>query len=151
MVEGRVGTLIGFAADPGKAALDGERGGHSPYAAALLRHLSALQGMEFGHVMRLVTEEVYLKTRMAQRPPWVSESLTRFLYFGSPLVIGEQALIDDERRPLLLMIANLPYERRRRSRLSHKPKEFISIHSMACFARSANPTFPQTMKFSTKF
>ncbi|MER8843189.1 hypothetical protein NKH86_31840 [Mesorhizobium sp. M0913] len=37
-----IGTLIGFAADPGRAALDGEPGDNSPYAAALLRHLSAL-------------------------------------------------------------------------------------------------------------
>ena len=34
-----VGTVIAFAAEPGKVALDGEPGQNSPYAAALLRHL----------------------------------------------------------------------------------------------------------------
>lgn len=55
--------MLGFAAEPGKAALDGPAGGNSPYAAALLRHLSAMTGLEFGTVMRMVTEEVYLKTQ----------------------------------------------------------------------------------------
>src|SRR4051794_14706725 len=52
-----VGTVIGFAAEPGRPALDGSTGGNSPYAAALLRHLSAMDGLEFGQVMRMVTEE----------------------------------------------------------------------------------------------
>ena len=67
-----VGTIIGFAAEPGLPALDGEPGGNSPYAAAILRHLSAMTGEEFGLVMRMVTEEVYLKTGTRQRP-WVNE------------------------------------------------------------------------------
>ena len=48
--------MLGFAAEPGKAALDGPAGGNSPYAVALLRHLSAMTGLEFGTVMRMVTE-----------------------------------------------------------------------------------------------
>ena len=32
--------MIGFAAEPGKAALDGKPGGNSPYAAALIKHLA---------------------------------------------------------------------------------------------------------------
>jgi uncharacterized caspase-like protein len=34
-----VGMVLGFAASPGHAALDGEPDGNSPYAAALLKHL----------------------------------------------------------------------------------------------------------------
>ncbi|SMH50797.1 caspase family protein [Mesorhizobium australicum] len=103
------GALIGFAAEPGKVALDGEAGANSPYAGAVLRHVSAMTGEEFGTVMRMVAEEVYLKTGGRQRP-WVNESLRRLLYFGSAPepVEGEEGDILKERRQLLLTIAALP-------------------------------------------
>src|SRR6185503_2337683 len=104
-----LGTVIGFAAEPGRPALDGAQGGNSPYAAALLRHLSAMKGAELSSVMRMVTEEVYLTTETRQRP-WVNESLRRLLYLGvapdEPQ--GEDGLITGERRQLLLTIADLP-------------------------------------------
>jgi len=104
-----LGIVIGYAAEPGHAALDGAEGANSPYAAALIRHLSAMKGAEFGTVMRMVTEEVYLKTQGRQRP-WVNESLRRLLYFGAAPEEpkGEEALITGERRQLLLTIAALP-------------------------------------------
>jgi len=104
-----LGTVIGFAAEPGRPALDGAMGENSPYAAALLRHLGAMEGVEFGQVMRMVTEEVYLDTRAKQRP-WVNESLRRLLYFGvpQPASTGEDGLITGERRQLLLTISDLP-------------------------------------------
>lgn len=104
-----LGTVIGFAAEPGQPALDGSAGENSPYASALLRHLGAMQGAEFGAVMRMVTEEVYLDTKGKQRP-WVNESLRRMLYFGVALdqPTGDDALVTGERRQLLLTIAELP-------------------------------------------
>jgi uncharacterized caspase-like protein len=104
-----LGTVIGFAAEPGSTALDGEPGANSPYAAALIRHLAAMNGEEFGTVLRMVTEEVYLKTKAQQRP-WVNESLRRQLYFGLSIdePKGDNALINGERRQLLLTIAALP-------------------------------------------
>lgn len=104
-----LGTVIGFAAEPGRPALDGAVGGNSPYAAALLRHLSAMKGAELGSVMRMVTEEVYLSTDTRQRP-WVNESLRRMLYLGvaPDEPEGEDGLINGERRQLLLTIADLP-------------------------------------------
>lgn len=104
-----LGAVIGFAAEPGRPALDGDPGENSPYAAALLRHLGAIDGQEFGAVMRMVTEEVYLDTRARQRP-WVNESLRRFLYFGVPVEEpeGDDALITGERRKLLLTISEMP-------------------------------------------
>lgn len=103
-----LGTVIGFAAEPGRAALDGT-GENSPYATALLRHLGAMDGVEFGQVMRMVTEEVYLDTKAKQRP-WVNESLRRLLYFGvpQPAPTGDDGLITGERRQLLLTISDLP-------------------------------------------
>ncbi|MEQ1941772.1 caspase family protein [Mesorhizobium sp. VNQ89] len=44
-----LGAVLGYAAEPGKAALDGQPGAHSPYADALPKHLSA-GGCEFGDV-----------------------------------------------------------------------------------------------------
>lgn len=110
-----VGTVIGFAAEPGRVALDGPAGGNSPYAAAILRHLDAMDGQEFGTVMRLVAEEVYLKTGGRQQP-WVNESLRRLLYFGAalPKPTGADGEILVERRSLLLTIAALPEAGRRR-------------------------------------
>lgn len=109
-----LGSLIGFAAEPGQAALDGPAGGNSPYAAALLRHLAVSAGTEFGTVMRMVTQEVYLKTNARQRP-WVNETLTRLLYFGgaSDVLKDEKGRILTERRRVLLTIAELPDAERR--------------------------------------
>ena len=124
-----LGTVIGFAAEPGRPALDGEVGKNSPYAAALLRHLSALTGNEFGLVMRMVTEEVYLKTKTQQRP-WVNESLRTQLFFGSAVQEpGDDGLITGERRKLLLTIAALPGEQRQQVE-SAAAKEGVPIDTL---------------------
>jgi len=102
-----LGAVIGFAAEPGKAALDGT-GGSSPYAAALAKHLPAA-GFAFGDVMTMVTEEVYLATA-ARQLPWTNASLRRQLFFGlTPEERkGDEAQIRGERRKLLLTIAATP-------------------------------------------
>jgi uncharacterized caspase-like protein len=108
-----LGMVIGFASAPGQAALDGPAGGHSPYAAALLKHFSA-GGYAFGDLMTLVTEEVYLRTG-AKQVPWTNSSLRRVLSFGTPVetISGDEALIRDGRRQLLLSIASTPADIRR--------------------------------------
>jgi uncharacterized caspase-like protein len=107
-----LGQVIGFAAEPGHAALDGDPGGNSPYAAALLKHLAA-GGFDFGDVMTMVSEEVYLRTGGRQLP-WTNTSLRRILYFGlSPEeTASDEASILGERRKLLLTIAATPADRR---------------------------------------
>lgn len=114
-VRENVGTVLAFAAEPGRVALDGEAGGNSPYAAAILRHFSAMNGEEFGLVMRLVAEEVYLKTEGRQRP-WMNESLRRLLHFGGTPkeADGAEGDILRERRQLLVTISALPDAERRR-------------------------------------
>jgi len=109
-----VGTVIAFAAEPGMVALDGDAGGNSPYAAAVLRHFDAMAGEEFGTVMRMVAEEVYLKTQGRQRP-WVNESMRRLLYLGRApdAPAGAEGDILAERRGLLVTIAALPDGERR--------------------------------------
>jgi uncharacterized caspase-like protein len=108
-----LGVVIGFAASPGQPALDGEPGGNSPYAAALLKHFAA-GGYSLGDLMTMVSEEVYLKTK-AQQLPWVNSSLRRVLQFGKPVeeISGDDALVRDGRRQLLLTIATAPETTRR--------------------------------------
>lgn len=108
-----VGTVIGFAAEPGKAALDGAPGTNSPYSAALLKHLAA-GGYAFGDVMTMVAEEVYLETGGRQLP-WTNAGLRRLLYFGldGEPAEGDEQAIRGGRRSLLLTIAATPVERRR--------------------------------------
>ncbi len=116
-----IGQVIAFAAEPGRAALDGDPGKHSPYAAALLKHFETLAGQEFGLVMRMVGEEVYLKTDGRQRP-WINESLRKLLYFGETPdpVEGPEGEILSERRQLLLTISTLPQTRREQVELAAK-------------------------------
>ncbi len=108
-----LGMVIGFAASPGQPALDGEPGGNSPYAAALVKHFAA-GGYSLSDLMTMVSEEVYLKTR-AQQLPWVNSSLRRVLQFGEPIEegTGPEADIRDGRRQLLLTIATAPEATRR--------------------------------------
>ncbi len=108
-----IGEVVGFAAEPGKVALDGTAGSNSPYASALLKHLAANAGYDFGQVMTMVTEEVYLATGARQRP-WINLSLRRLLAFGgrSEQIAGDDALLTGERRKLLLTIAATPRDLR---------------------------------------
>lgn len=107
-----LGEVVGFAAEPGHAALDGDAGANSPYAAALLKHLAA-GGFDFGDVMTMVSEEVYVKTGGRQLP-WTNTSLRRLLFFGlaPEETSSDEASIRSERRTLLLRIAATPADRR---------------------------------------
>lgn len=108
-----IGEVVGFAAEPGKVAIDGPGDGNSPYASALLKHLDANAGYDFGQVMTMVTEEVYLATGARQRP-WTNLSLRRLLAFGGrpEELAGDDALLTGERRKLLLTIAATPRDLR---------------------------------------
>jgi uncharacterized caspase-like protein len=113
---GAPGTLIAFAAEPRQLAIEGSAQGNSPYAAALLEHLGASRDHEFGEVMDVVTEEVYLSTGTRQRP-WTSAGLKQVLNFGGKpddaVAIGDEAALARERRDLLLTIAATPPDIRR--------------------------------------
>jgi uncharacterized caspase-like protein/peptidoglycan hydrolase-like protein with peptidoglycan-binding domain len=67
------GLAIAFATSPGEVALDGT-GSHSPFTAALLKHISA-ENTDITEVMSRVTGEVYSSTNETQRP-WMNSSLT---------------------------------------------------------------------------
>lgn len=110
-----LGEVIAFAADPGKVALDGPADGNSPYAAALLKHFGANTAYEFGDVMTMVTEEVYLATGTRQKP-WTNASLRRLLTFGGAAAdtSSDETRLVGDRRKLLLAIASTPMDMRAR-------------------------------------
>jgi hypothetical protein len=67
------GALIAFATDPEKTAFDGPAGSHSPFTAALLRHIED-RATTIEVVMSKVRGEVYAATGSKQLP-WVSTSI----------------------------------------------------------------------------
>jgi len=139
------GTVIAFAAEPGHVALDGEPDGNSPYTQAVLRHFDAMAGEEFGIVMRMVAEEVYLKTSGRQHP-WVNENLRRLLYFGNapaPLA-GEEGELLAERRQLLLTIASLPDANLRRGQVERvAAAEGVPLDAVYGMLRALGADAPQ--------
>ncbi len=139
-----LGIVLGFAAEPGKVALDGAKGENSPYAASLLKHLSALGGEEFGQVMRMVGEEVYLKTGGRQRP-WINESLRRLLYFGEPVDQPEGAEGDilRERRSLLLTIAALPDPQRRQIERAAQAAGGVPMDALYAMLKALGTDIPE--------
>ncbi|HEX2886380.1 SUMF1/EgtB/PvdO family nonheme iron enzyme [Vineibacter terrae] len=86
-ISNTAGTLIAFATDPGSVALDGD-GQHSPFTAALLKHIET-PGIEIGLMMRRVTKDVFEATGERQRP-WTNASLTGELYLkpGAPAAVS---------------------------------------------------------------
>jgi len=140
------GAVIGFAAEPGAVALDGDPGGNSPYAAALLKHLGA-GGFAFGDVMTMVTEEVYLKSS-ARQLPWTNASLRRTLYFGAPAEeTGDDGQIRTERRGLLLTIARLS-DVDRRQVVAAAGEQGVPMDALFAMLKSAGsnaPTSPDAL------
>jgi hypothetical protein len=67
------GALIAFATEPGNTAFDGPAGAHSPFTAALLRHIEE-PATSIETVMRKVRGEVFAATDSKQLP-WVNTSI----------------------------------------------------------------------------
>ena len=77
-VEPVSGSLVAFAAAPGKLALDGD-GANSPFTTALLRHLTT-PGLEVESLMKKVRLEVTGSTSRAQ-VPWSVSKLDGDFFF----------------------------------------------------------------------
>ena len=139
-----LGAVIGYAAAPGQVALDGDAGGNSPYAAALLKHLPA-SGFAFSDVMTMVTEEVYLKTG-ARQLPWTNASLRRLLYFGgSPdqAEDGDQALIRGERRKLLAYHLDASATSQRQQVVAKARQDGVPMDALFAMLRAVGADTPQ--------
>ena len=74
-------VVVSMAASPGQSALDGPKGGNSPYAASLLKHLD--KDEDVSRLLRRVTDDVKTTTepilKAQSKPPqtpWFSASIT---------------------------------------------------------------------------
>jgi hypothetical protein len=76
-VRAGVGSLVGFATQPGNIALDRE-GRNSPYATALLKHMEA-PGKDVGGVLIQVRNDV-LSATAGKQVPWEFTALTDAVY-----------------------------------------------------------------------
>jgi uncharacterized caspase-like protein len=74
------GTLIAFATAPGNTAADGT-GAHSPFTAALLKHI-ADSGTEVNQMLTRVRIDVAAATEKKQIP-WVNSSLLGEVYLAA--------------------------------------------------------------------
>ena len=79
-VNSAAGTMIAFATDPGKTALDGAGGRNSPFTTALLKHMET-PGVSISTVMDRVREDVWRSTGEKQRP-WVNTSIIGEFYLN---------------------------------------------------------------------
>jgi uncharacterized caspase-like protein len=75
------GTLIAFATSPGQVALDGEKGGNSPFTRALLNHI-ATPGVEIQQAMTRVRAQVNEETKK-QQLPWGHTNLIGSVYLNA--------------------------------------------------------------------
>ena len=85
-IETEGGTFVGFATDPGAVAYDGD-GAHSPFTAALLKHIEA-PGLEINAMMTRVRADVYAQTQRLQRP-WSSSSLLKEVFLAPEAPVSD--------------------------------------------------------------
>src|SRR5580698_567960 len=74
------GTLIAFATGPGRTALDGQEGSHSPFTQALITNI-AKPGVEIQQAMTQVRAQVSEQTNKAQLP-WGHTDLIGAVYLN---------------------------------------------------------------------
>jgi uncharacterized caspase-like protein len=80
------GSLIGFATGPGQTALDGPKGGHSPFTQALLDNI-AQPGVEIQQAMTKVRAQVHELTN-SQQLPWGNSNLVGAVYLNPTAPAG---------------------------------------------------------------
>jgi len=78
-------TLVAYAAKAGEIADDGQRGGNSPFASSLIKHLKE-PGLEIGLFFRKVRDDVLVSTNKAQEPFVYGSLSSREFYFSPPTV-----------------------------------------------------------------
>ncbi|MER9654569.1 caspase domain-containing protein [Mesorhizobium sp. M0152] len=102
------GVYIGFATQPGNVALDGD-GDHSPFAAALLRHIATSQ-IDIEILMRRVRADVMEATEQ-QQVPWSNSSLIEPGFAFRPDPEQEKSTIQNSKPPIESNAADLEFWR----------------------------------------
>ncbi len=88
-----IGSLIAYATEPGKVALDGA-GDNSPFTSAVIKH-SFSQNIDVQSALMEVTAEVWEATQKNQRP-WINSTLVKPIFLNGlpakPLAINPPAM-----------------------------------------------------------
>jgi uncharacterized caspase-like protein len=139
------GTMIAFATDPGKTALDGQAGGNSPFTTALLKHMES-PGVSISTVMDRVREDVWRATGEKQRP-WVNTSIIGEFYLNpaaAPAVKVAAAGIDPALPSAMPAAVANPhalemklFEAAERSGAAEDYKAYLEAHPNGYFAQIA--------------
>ena len=82
-MEAGVGTLISFSTQPGNVALDGQGQRNSPYAKALVKHVTQ-GGYDISELLIRVRRDVMRDTARRQ-VPWEHSALTDQFHFGAKI------------------------------------------------------------------
>lgn len=138
------GTMIAFATDPGRTALDGTGGGNSPFTAALLKHIET-PGISISAVMDRVREDVWRATNEKQRP-WVNTSIIGEFYLN-PIAPPVTVASADPTAPLPMatpaalqapqMLEMKLWEAAERSGQPEDLKAYLEAHPNGYFAQIA--------------
>lgn len=147
-VNSAAGTMIAFATDPGKTALDGTTGGNSPFTTALLKHIES-PGVSISTVMDRVREDVWRLTNEKQRP-WVNTSIIGEFYLNpAPAAAVQVAAIGIDglgKMPAALSPPAVPnnqafemklWEAAERSNAVEDYKAYLEAHPNGYFAQIA--------------
>jgi TPR repeat protein len=78
--KGSIGSLIAYATEPGKVALDGA-GENSPFTSAVIKH-SFSQNVDVQSALMQVTADVWEATQQSQRP-WINSTLVKPVFLNS--------------------------------------------------------------------
>lgn len=140
------GTLIAFATDPGKTALDGTAGHNSPFTTALLKHMET-PGVSISTVMDRVREDVWRATNEKQRP-WVNTSIIGEFYLNPAAPVAKVAALETDTAtlPAAIPAAAPPspqsleiklWEAAERSGEAEDYKAYLEAHPNGYFAQIA--------------
>ncbi|PDQ22023.1 hypothetical protein CN311_06300 [Mesorhizobium sanjuanii] len=102
------GVYIGFATQPGNVALDGD-GDHSPFAAALLKHIATSE-IDIEILMRRVRADVMEATEQ-QQVPWSNSSLIEPGFAFRPDPEKEKSAIQNSKPAMESNAADLEFWR----------------------------------------
>ena len=135
------GTMIAFATDPGKTALDGVAGQNSPFTSALLKHIES-PGVSISTVMDRVRQDVWRSTNEKQRP-WVNTSIIGEFYLNPAPASGTKVASVDAGIPVPATAPNGQsyeiklWEAAERSGSVDDYKAYLEAHPNGYFAQIA--------------
>jgi uncharacterized caspase-like protein len=143
------GLLIAYATDPGAVAYDGKEK-HSPYTAALARHLTT-PGLEIQSALTRVRADVSETTGGAQRP-WHNASLAREVFVGGDAPVAKPSsppeALSAQLSPALPRRSTGPSSRNCGTRPPSATRQRTTSSICRSTPRAASPVLPSSTSIS---